>query len=76
MDALNQQSDPKLLLKNMDASEVLKGKLEGLSSQLFRSQYVQQHASEKSQFAFQGRHGEFEPDKAHSTVVGIICPPG
>ena len=24
----------------------------------------------------QGRHGEFEPDKAHSTVVGIICPPG
>ena len=24
---------------------------------------------------FQGRrHGEFEPDKAHSTVVGIICP--
>ena len=23
----------------------------------------------------QGRHGEFEPDKAHSTVVGIICPP-
>ena len=21
------------------------------------------------------RHGEFEPDKAHSTVVGIICPP-
>ena len=24
----------------------------------------------------QGHHGEFEPDKAHSTVVGIICPPG
>ena len=24
----------------------------------------------------QGCHGEFEPDKAHSTVVGIICPPG
>jgi hypothetical protein len=24
----------------------------------------------------QERHGEFEPDKAHSTVVGIICPPG
>ena len=23
----------------------------------------------------QGRHGEFEQDKAHSTVVGIICPP-
>ena len=23
----------------------------------------------------QGRHGEFEPDKAHSNVVGIICPP-
>ena len=23
----------------------------------------------------QGRHGEFEPDKAHSTVVGTICPP-
>jgi hypothetical protein len=21
------------------------------------------------------RHGEFEPDKAHSTVVGIISPP-
>ena len=20
-------------------------------------------------------HGEFEPDKAHSTVMGIICPP-
>jgi hypothetical protein len=27
-------------------------------------------------YLFQGRHGEFEPDKAHSTVVGIICPPG
>ena len=24
----------------------------------------------------QGRHGEFEPDKAHSTAVGIIWPPG
>ena len=23
---------------------------------------------------YQGRHGEFEPDKAHSTVVGIIAP--
>ena len=23
----------------------------------------------------QGRHGEFDPDKAHNTVVGIICPP-
>ena len=23
----------------------------------------------------QGRHGELEPDKAHSTVVGIIYPP-
>ena len=22
----------------------------------------------------QERHSEFEPDKAHSTVVGIICP--
>ena len=24
----------------------------------------------------QGRHGQFESDKAHSIVVGIICPPG
>ena len=24
----------------------------------------------------QGRHGKYEPDKAQSTVVGIICPPG
>ena len=24
----------------------------------------------------QGRHDEFEPEKVHSTVVGIICPPG
>ena len=23
----------------------------------------------------QGLHGEFEPDKAHSTEVGEICPP-
>ena len=23
----------------------------------------------------QGGHVEFEPDKAHSIVVGIICPP-
>ena len=25
-------------------------------------------------YYIQGRHDEFEPDKAHSTVVGIICP--
>ena len=25
---------------------------------------------------YQGRHCEFEPDKAYSTAVGIICPPG
>ena len=24
----------------------------------------------------QGRHGEFESDKSHSTVVVITCPPG
>ena len=29
-----------------------------------------------SSLALQGSHGEFEPDKARSTVVGIICPPG